>query len=85
MTKDEFFVGCLALFVASVTAAISLGPWQAPYRIGSVARVQRRFGKPTARMLWLAFAIVAACSGVAILSGLRPGYADPVEHSQRAH
>jgi len=79
---DEFFIGCLALMVATIAIAIALGPWTRPYRIGSVARVENRFGKPAARSVWLIVAIIAAASGSAILTGLRPGYAAPTNQEE---
>ncbi|TWT64724.1 hypothetical protein [Allorhodopirellula solitaria] len=74
---DEFFVGSLALALAILTTVIAIGPWTAPYQIRSVKYVQNRFGKSAARALWLAVAIITAASGVAILQGIRPGYAIP--------
>lgn len=70
-------MGCLALAFSGIATAIAIGPWAAPYQIRSVTYVRERFGKLAARSLWLAVAIIAAGSGVAILNGIRPSYAAP--------
>lgn len=77
MSTDEYLVGCLALAFSAIATAIAIGPWMAPYHIRSVKYVRERFGKLAARGLWLAVAIIAGGSGVAILNGVRPGYAAP--------
>lgn len=70
-------MGCLALAFSAVATAFAIGPWTAPYQIRSVKYVHERFGKLTARALWLVVAVIAGGSGVAILNGIRPSYAAP--------
>ncbi|WP_302120193.1 hypothetical protein [Allorhodopirellula heiligendammensis] len=62
--------------------AIAIGPWAAPYEIRSVKYVHDKYGKPAARGVWLAVAIIAGGSGIAILNGVRPAYAAPSVHRE---
>lgn len=82
MSTDEVLVGCLALAFSTIATAIAIGPWTAPYQIRSIKYVGDRFGKPSARAIWLVIAIIAGGSGVAILSGIRPDYAVPSVHDE---
>lgn len=82
MAYDEPLVGSLAIFVALVSIAIAVGPWSRPYELRSIRAVHRRFGKPVARGVWLLVAAASLTSGLAILSGYRPGYAEQTGHSQ---
>jgi len=74
---DELLVGALALIIAAIAAAIALGPWEAPYRLRTMATLSDRFGRPAARSLWFAIALAAFSAGLAIISGTRPTYAKP--------
>ena len=82
MSYDEPLVGALALVFAVVAAAISVGPWTAPYQLRSVSALQDRFGKPAARGLWVAVALASLAAGLAILSDLRPSYAIPAQRAE---
>ncbi len=77
LSYDEPLVGSLALMLSGVALAIAVGPWQQPYQLRSVCAVQRRFGKPAARGLWVLVAAASLVSGLAILSGIRPAFAVP--------
>ncbi len=77
MKYDEPLVGSVAILIAIVAAAIAVGPWTEPYRLRTFAAICRRFGKPVARGVWVAIAVALMSAGIAILSGLRPSYADP--------
>ncbi len=77
MSYDESLVGSLSLVIAFVFVGIAIGRWRAPYELHSIASVQERFGSTAARGVWLALAIASFTAGLAILSGVRPGYADP--------
>jgi hypothetical protein len=78
---DEPLVGSLAIVVALVAAAIAVGPWTQPYRLRTFSAISHRFGKPIARGVWVAIAVALLTSGFAILSGLRPSYADPAHRA----
>ncbi|MFK8111399.1 MAG: hypothetical protein AB8B91_04335 [Rubripirellula sp.] len=82
MSYDETLVGCLAIIISIIAAAIAVGPWTEPYRLRSMATITEKFGKPVARGLWVAIAVALLTAGSAILSGLRPSYADPVQRAQ---
>jgi hypothetical protein len=75
LNYDEIFVGLLAIFFACVATGISVGPWDAPYRLRTIAMVTDRFGKPAARSVWLVIALASLAAGIAIISGTRPAYA----------
>ena len=77
MRYDEPLVGSLAIIIAITAMAIAVGPWSEPYRLRTISAVNRRFGKPAARGVWMAIAIAALTAGFAILSGVRPSYAVP--------
>jgi hypothetical protein len=76
MTDDETLVGILAILIALASMAIAVGPWHRPYQLKNFAAICDRYGKPVARSIWLAIALAAFGSGLAILSGIRPSYAD---------
>ncbi len=82
MSYDEPLVGSLAILIAMVSLAIAVGPWARPYELRSVHAVRSRFGKPAARGIWILVAAASLASGMAILSGFRPGYAVPAGHAQ---
>lgn len=84
MISDESFVGGLAIGVSLIAMAISLGPWQRPYRIRSMAAISSRFGKPTARGIWFLIAILAGGCGWSILNEIRPAYATPTLREESA-
>ena len=77
MRYDDLLVGSLAILCAIAAAAIAVGPWAQPYRLGTLSAICRRFGKPAARGVWCAVSIALFASGFAILSGFRPSYAQP--------
>ena len=83
MSYDEPLVGSLAIVVAIVAAAIAVGPWTQPYHLRTFSAISQRYGKPVARGLWVAIAVASLTAGLAILTGLRPSYADPGEKSDR--
>lgn len=82
MSYDETLVGSLAIVFAIAAAAIAVGPWVQPYRLRSFSAITKRFGKPVARGVWVAIAVALLTAGSAILCGLRPSYADPVQRAQ---
>ena len=82
MNPDEFLVGSIAVVVAILAVAIALGPWNSPYQLRTISAVNRRFGKPVARVVWLAIALASMAAGLAILGGLRPHYAVPAQRAQ---
>jgi hypothetical protein len=75
--NDELLVGAVAMGIAALFTLFSLGPWQFPYRMLSVAAIESRFGKKAARSFWLLIALLIGVVGLSILSGARPGYAKP--------
>ncbi|MEM8910860.1 MAG: hypothetical protein AAGC97_03755 [Planctomycetota bacterium] len=77
MRYDDMFVGLVALFLGLLAISFATGPWLAPYQLRTIAKIHARYGKHTARVAWLLIAILSGCSGLAILSGLRPTYASP--------
>lgn len=81
MSYDEPFVGSLAIIIAILAVAIAVGPWTQPYRLKTISAVSERFGKPVARGVWIAIAVASLTAGLAILTGKRPGYADPVQRA----
>ncbi len=85
MSYDEHFVGSLAIIVAVIAAAVAVGPWSQPYRLRTFSAISQRFGKPVARGVWVAIAVASLTAGFAILSGLRPSYADPAHRADLDH
>ncbi|MDG2220297.1 MAG: hypothetical protein P8L85_02895 [Rubripirellula sp.] len=77
MSYDEQFVGSLAIILSIISVAIAVGPWTAPYRLRTFSALTNRFGKPVARGVWVAIALASLTAGIAILTGVRPSYADP--------
>ena len=81
MSYDEPLVGSLAIVIAIVAAAIAVGPWSQPYRLRTFSAISQRYGKPVARGVWIAIAVASLTAGFAILTGVRPSYADPVQRA----
>ncbi len=77
MKYDEPLVGSLAIILAIIAAVIAVGPWASPYRLRTFSAITQRFGKPVARGVWVAIAVASLTAGLAILTGMRPSYADP--------
>jgi hypothetical protein len=77
LIQDDTLVGGLAILISVFSTAVAIGPWMAPYKIRSIAAIQKRFGSVAARGAWLLIAFLSAVSGAAILSGIRPSYASP--------
>ena len=82
MSYDDSFVGVLAIILAIASTAVSVGPWDSPYQLRTIASVKRRFGKSVARIVWLVVAVASLTAGMAILSGVRPPYATPAQSSE---
>ena len=82
VTHDETLVGLIAVIFAVTSLAIAVGPWDGPYRLPTIMAIARRCGKPLARGVWVAIALASLTAGVAILTGLRPGYAVPSHRTQ---
>ncbi len=76
MSYDEPLVGTLSIVMSTIAVFIAVGPWDQPYELRTIQAVQQRYGKPIARGVWAAIALAAFTSGAAILSGLRPAYAE---------
>lgn len=74
---NDLFVATVAIVGAALAFAVAVGPWQNPYRLRSIASVVERFGMSVARGVWIAVAIISLIAGIAIASGIRPGYAQP--------
>lgn len=81
MRYDEPLVGSLAIIMAVVAAAIAVGPWSQPYRLRTFSAISERYGKPVARGVWIAIAVASLTAGFAILTGVRPSYADPAQRA----
>ncbi|MCO8121315.1 hypothetical protein NHH03_06165 [Stieleria sp. TO1_6] len=74
---NDLFVATIALIGSALAAAIGVGPWQPPYHLRTFAGIVDRYGKTTARAVWLLIAVVSLLAGIAIANGMRPGYAKP--------
>ena len=81
MSYDEPLVGSLAIIIAVASAAIAVGPWTEPYRLRTFSAITQRYGKPVARGVWIAIAVASLTAGFAILTGVRPSYADPAHRA----
>jgi len=77
MSYDEPLVGSVAVVLAIVAGAIGVGPWTQPYQLQTFSTLTERYGKPVARGVWVAIALASLTAGFAILTGVRPSYADP--------
>ena len=78
---NDFFVATVALIGAAGALIVGLGSWQTPYRLRTIAAIVDRYGMQAARCVWIAVAIVSLLAGIAIASGIRPGYAKPSQGS----
>lgn len=76
---DEPFVAAVAIGIALIAAAIAVGPWAGPYRLRTIDAVGNRYGKLAARAVWVALAVTMFAAGLAIINGVRPTYAIPVQ------
>lgn len=74
---NDWFVATVALVASVFAFAIGVGHWEQPYRLRSIAIVVDRYGTTAARLVWIGVAIISFVAGVAIASGVRPGYAKP--------
>lgn len=74
---NDLLVSTVALIASAAALAVGVGRWQNPYRLRTIATVVDRYGMTAARGVWIAIAIVSLIAGLAIASGMRPGYAQP--------
>lgn len=79
MTPGDFLVGTVSIVFAIVAFAIAVGPWDGPYQLRTIVRVGQKYGKPAARTIWVVIACASFVAGLAIISGVRPGYAQPTK------
>ena len=82
MNYGDTLVGAIAILFSIISALISLGPWTRPYQLRTIWWVNERFGRPAARIVWMVVAIAAFVAGLAILTGIRPAYAQPSQASR---
>lgn len=75
--NSEWFVGGLAILMASLVGwnAIAFSP--AIYDLRSVSAVKAKYGRKAACGLLLGIAAILLAAGVMVLSGARPDYAVP--------
>ena len=78
---NDVLVGAIALLVSLLAMGAAMGPWMKPYQLRTISAIAQRYGKPTARAVWLAIAVASFSAGVAILNGVRPSYAQPAVES----
>ncbi|TWU43066.1 hypothetical protein Q31b_21030 [Novipirellula aureliae] len=74
MNYGDTLVGSIAILFSIISAFISLGPWTRPYQLRTISLVNERFGRTTARLVWMIVAIAAFVAGIAILADIRPAY-----------
>ena len=77
ISYNDLFVATIALIGSAAAIAVGIGPWRKPYRLRSIVSIVDRFGMTAARGVWIAIAIISLIAGIAIASGMRPGYAKP--------
>lgn len=73
----DLIVAAVAISGALVSFGIGVGPWEPPYKLRSIAPVVERYGLSAGRCIWIVIALVSLVAGMAIASGVRPGYARP--------
>ena len=78
---NDLLVATVAFVGATLAFAAGVGPWTQPYHLRSIAFVVDRYGMTIARVVWIFVAIVSLVAGVAIATGIRPGYAQPNQGS----
>ncbi|QDV40916.1 hypothetical protein Enr13x_07530 [Stieleria neptunia] len=74
---NDLFVAMVAFVGGALALAVAIGPWQQPYHLRSISRVVDRYGMSAARSVWVLVAIISLIAGMAIASGVRPGFAKP--------
>ncbi|QEG02165.1 hypothetical protein Mal15_62490 [Stieleria maiorica] len=74
---NDLFVATVAFVGSTLAFAVAVGPWRQPYHLRSIASVVDRYGMSAARFVWIVVAIISLIAGMAIASGVRPGYAKP--------
>jgi hypothetical protein len=75
--NSEWFVGGLAIVMASLVGWNAIVFTPALYDLRTISAVKSRYGRKAACGLLLAIATILLAAGVMILSGARPGYAVP--------
>jgi len=75
--NSEWFVGGLAILMASLVAWNAIVCSPALYDLRTISAVKNRYGSKVACGLLLTISAILLTAGVTILSGARPGYAVP--------
>jgi uncharacterized membrane protein YphA (DoxX/SURF4 family) len=81
ISYNDLFVSSIALIGSAAALAVGIGPWRNPYRLRSIAGIVDRYGMTAARGVWIFVAVISLIAGIAIASGIRPGYAQPNQGS----
>ncbi len=81
--QAEWFVGGLAIVMASLVSWNALAFSPLFYELRTVSAVQNRYGRKAACGLLLGVSLVLLGAGVMILSDIRPAYAVP-DHADDA-
>lgn len=77
MRADQILVAALATILGTLSLLAAVTGWSLPFRLRSLAAVQRKWGQPAARGLLLLVGLLLFALAVVIAFDLRPAY-----HSQ---
>jgi hypothetical protein len=75
--NSEWFVGGLAILMASLVGWNAIAYSPTLYNLRSVSAVKNRFGRKAACGFLIGISAILLAAGVTILSGTRPSYAIP--------
>ncbi|WP_153555241.1 hypothetical protein [Roseimaritima sediminicola] len=74
MRADQILVATVSAGLGVLACLAATQRWQGPYRLRSIAAVQRRYGLPAARVLLLAIGLILLVLAFVIALDLRPAY-----------
>ncbi len=74
MRADQILVAAVAAVLGTLSLLAASTGWSLPYRLRSIAAVQRKWGQPAARGLLLLIAVLLLALAVVIAMDLRPAY-----------
>lgn len=78
MAFDDLLVVTVSAVLAAAAWVAAWGRWQAPYHLRSVAAIEQRYGRDTARGFLFLVGVALAALAVVIALDWRPIYASLV-------
>lgn len=72
MDLQDLFVGSVAIALGSTAIAAAAINWEGAFRLRTARRIEKQFGRPTARWFYAGLGVALIALGLLIMSGFGP-------------